>query len=96
MKNYDEFKNYIENISIVGGGSTDFNPVFNRINTQIDRNEIKPPKGLIYFTDGCGIYPKKAPPYETTFIFYEDGHTDNNYNVPYWAMKLILGREDLQ
>ena len=96
IKTYDEFKDYIENISIVGGGSTDFNPVFNRINNQIMKNEIKPPKGLIYFTDGCGIYPKAVPRYETTFIFYEDGRTDNNYNVPYWAMKLILGKEDLQ
>ena len=49
-------------------------------------------KGVLYFTDGKGIYPAKRPPYETAFLFLgEEKHPD----VPAWAMKLILHEESL-
>ena len=30
-----------------------------------------PLRGLLYFTDGKGIYPAKRPPYETAFVFVD-------------------------
>ena len=51
-------------------------------------------KGLLYFTDGKGIYPEKMPPYETAFVFLEEDYEDRE--VPPWAMKLILEAEDLK
>ena len=49
-------------------------------------------KGLLYFTDGKGIYPAKKPPYETAFVFMKEDYEDTR--VPSWAMKLILEEED--
>ena len=49
-------------------------------------------KGLLYFTDGKGIYPAKKPPYETAFVFMKEDYEDTQ--VPSWAMKLILEEED--
>jgi predicted metal-dependent peptidase len=51
-------------------------------------------KGLLYFTDGKGIYPRKKPPYATAFVFLSENYEDTE--VPSWAMKLILEPEDLK
>ena len=48
-------------------------------------------KGLLYFTDGQGIYPLKRPPFETAFVFMKEDYED--VDVPAWAMKLILEEE---
>ena len=50
-------------------------------------------KGLIYFTDGFGTFPAKKPVYETAFVFLDEGF--NNYDVPPWAIKLVLQHEDI-
>ena len=50
-------------------------------------------RGLIYFTDGKGIYPVQAPPYDTAFVFVKDQYSDES--VPPWAMKVILEADDL-
>ena len=50
-------------------------------------------KGLLYFTDGWGTYPKHRPPYDVAFLFFRDQYQDTN--VPPWAMKVILGPEEL-
>ena len=49
-------------------------------------------RGMIYFTDGRGIYPAKRPVYETAFVFMEEDYED--VDVPPWAIKIIL-EEDL-
>ena len=46
-------------------------------------------KGLIYFTDGYGIYPNRMPPYKTAFVFMQEDYQDAD--VPAWAIKLTLG-----
>ena len=45
------------------------------------------------YTD-YGIYPAKMPPYETAFVFMKEDYQD--IDVPPWAIKLILGDEDLK
>ena len=50
-------------------------------------------KGLIYFTDGYGTFPRKKPKYDTAFVFIDDEY--NNYDVPVWAIKLVLKREEI-
>lgn len=73
-------------------GVTDFRPAFSYINKLLENGEFQNLKGVLYFTDGKGIYPAKRPPYETAFLFLgEEEHPD----VPAWAMKLILHEEDL-
>ena len=88
-----EFEYYIRNLEFKGFGGTDFRPVFEYVNTMIDAGEFDDLKGLIYFTDGNGTYPKRRPPYETAFIFVDDDEFE--YQVPSWAMKLVLETSDI-
>ena len=76
-----------------GMGGTDFRPVFAYVDQLIDQKEFTNLRGLIYFTDGWGDFPQATPEYETAFVFIDDGM--NNYDVPSWAMKLILQKEEL-
>ena len=48
---------------------------------------------MLYFTDGIGRFPEKKPDYDAAFLFVDDG--ENRYDVPVWAMKLVLEREEL-
>ena len=89
-----EMKEYMEHLKLYGDGGTDFRPAFERVNRLIEEKEFQNLKGMIYFTDGFGIYPKKMPPYKTAFVFMEDNYRD--VDVPAWAMKLILREEDIR
>ena len=44
--------------------------------------------GLVYFTDGWGIYPEKRPDYPVAFAFHDDDHRPEE--VPPWAVQLVL------
>lgn len=88
-----EFEDYIRNLEFKGFGGTDFRPVFEYVQRMIDEKEFDDLKGLIYFTDGNGTYPKRRPPYETAFIFVDDDEFE--YQVPSWAMKLVLETSDI-
>jgi predicted metal-dependent peptidase len=77
-----------------GFGGTDFRPVFDYVEQLQEQGEFENLKGLIYFTDGYGIYPRKKPSYDTAFIFCEEDYEDRN--VPPWAIRLILPRQDLE
>ncbi len=57
---WDEFK---FDISIKGGGGTDFRPVFRWVEQQ-DMH----PGTLVYFTDACGDFPDYEPPYPTLWL----------------------------
>ena len=88
----EDFDNYLKTMKIHGLGGTDFRPVFSYVNSLVDIGEFANLKGLIYLTDGCGAFPAKKPDYETAFVFLDD--EPNNYDVPPWAIKLVL-REDV-
>jgi len=51
------------NIKVAGGGGTDFVPVFKMV-----AKEDTPPLCLLYFTDGYGNFPQRAPDYDTMWI----------------------------
>ena len=90
----EDFEQYMKDVKIYGGGGTDFRPVFRYVDELIDSKEFSDLRGIIYFTDGIGIFPEKKPPYETAFIFVEDG--DREITVPSWAIKLILRKNDME
>lgn len=89
----DEMKEYMENFTIQGQGGTDFRPVFEYIRILTAKRQFHKLRGLIYFTDGKGIFPVESPPYDTAFVFIKENYSD--IDVPAWAMKLILSPEDL-
>ena len=88
-----EFDRYMEAMEIHGLGGTDFRPVFRYVDELREKNEFENLRGLIYLTDGFGTFPKKKPEYETAFVFVDDGV--NSYDVPSWAIRLILQPEEL-
>ena len=59
----------------------------------IKEKEFRNLKGLIYFTDGCGAFPAKKPNYDTAFVFVDDDY--NNPDVPPWAIKLVLQKDEI-
>ena len=92
IKEQRDIPKLLHNFELIGGGGTDFRPAFSYINKLLENGEFQNLKGVLYFTDGKGIYPAKRPPYEPAFLFLgEEEHPD----VPAWAMKLILHEEDL-
>ena len=90
----EEFDHYLQTMTIKGLGGTDFRPVFQRMDEMIRDGEFANLKGLIYFTDGYGVFPERMPAYKTAFVFVEDGCEIPE--VPVWAMKLVLTREEVE
>lgn len=87
IKSANDFDEYIETLEIKGLGGTDFRPVFEYVNEQLEKKTFKKLAGLLYFTDGDGIYPKVKPKFSTAFLFLE-GNKD--ITVPVWAIKYVL------
>ena len=94
IRDEKELKEYMEHLELKGEGGTDFRPAFEYIARLMEEGEFYSLKGVLYFTDGQGIYPKKKPPFETAFIFMEEEYEDAQ--VPPWAMKLIVCEEELE
>ena len=55
------------------------------------QGEFENLKGLIYFTDGYGIYPERNPGYDVIFAFLEED--EHRMPVPPWSLKVILDDE---
>ena len=89
----EDFDRYLNNMKLRGLGGTDFRPVFEYVDGLREKKEFQNLKGLIYFTDGYGTFPAKKPDYDTAFVFIDDGM--NNYDVPPWAIKLVLQKEEI-
>lgn len=89
----DDFEAFMKHGKIEGFGSTDFRPVFSYVNQCIEEKEFENLKGLIYFTDGYGIFPEQMPSYDTAFVFLDDDY--GQPPIPPWAIKLVLSREDV-
>lgn len=89
----EEFDEYLKTMKIRGLGGTDFRPVFTYVDQLRKDKEFTNLKGLIYFTDGFGEFPARKPEYETAFVFIDDEY--NNPDVPPWAIKLVLQRDEI-
>lgn len=89
-----ELDYYIANLSLAGFGGTDFRPVFDYVEQLQREKKLQNINGLLYFTDGVGIYPAKNPPYKTAFIFNRDDYITPN--VPEWAIKAVLTSDNIK
>lgn len=86
-------EHYLEGFQVRGLGGTDFRPVFDHVARLRERGELADLRGLIYFTDGEGTFPRKPPPYDVAFVFLDDGYSDPA--VPPWALKVIMDEREL-
>lgn len=84
----EEFEAFLKNGRLQGFGGTDFRPVFEYVDKLREQGEFENLKGLIYFTDGYGIYPERMPDYDVMFAFLEED--EHRAPVPAWAMKVIF------
>ena len=89
----EELKEYMDHLQLYGDGGTDFRPAFTYVQQLIDQGEFKNLKGLLYFTDGKGTFPRKRPPYDAAFILFREDYKE--VSVPPWAIRLMLDEEDL-
>lgn len=89
----EEFDAYLASMTLKGFGGTDFRPVFAYVDRMIEQREFTNLRGLIYFTDGEGIFPARQPAYETAFVFVRDDY--ETPKVPVWAIRLVLDRDGL-
>ena len=89
----EEFEEFMKDGRLRGFGSTDFRPVFQYVEALQEAGEFEELKGLLYFTDGYGIYPERMPEYDTAFVFlWEDGEAPE---VAPWAIKIVLNEEQV-
>lgn len=89
----EEFDDYIKNMKLFGFGGTDFRPVFEYVEKLREEKEFTDLRGLIYFTDGDGTFPKKMPDYKAAFVFIET--EEDGPPVPPWAIQLVLEADDI-
>ena len=87
----DDLEYFLSHEKLTGFGSTDFRPVFAHVEELLQKGEFENLKGLLYFTDGYGIYPKAMPHYSVMFVFPDNG--DEGPDVPPWAVKVTLEDE---
>lgn len=90
----EEVKKYIDSFKVIGHGGTDFRPAIDYVSRLCKEGVFRKLKGLIYFTDGYGVYPSRCPDFKVAFAFLDDNYNDRH--VPPWAIKLILGSDDLK
>lgn len=95
LRDLDALERYMRGFTLHGGGGTDFRPAFARIEELRAQNAFTELKGVLYFTDGKGIFPARRPPYEVAFLFLDNGEAPPLSDVPPWAMKLVLKPEEL-
>lgn len=88
INDLDELRSYMEHFQLAGGSATDFRPVFDHVENLRTQGAFTQLRGLVYFTDGMGFYPKKRPPYEAAFILLKE--PPMAVQMPPWAIKLVL------
>lgn len=84
---------YLKDMKIVGGGATDFRPVFSYVEELKEKHEFDDLKGIIYFTDGYGIYPEKKPDEDVIFAFLNNDVA--RPACPAWSTKVIIEEDEL-
>lgn len=93
VHNEQELENYIENVSLKGFGGTDFRPVFQYVNDICRNSGYGEVNGLIYFTDGDGVYPADMPKFKTLFAIYDNGF--DKTRLPVWGTAVYIDKLDL-
>ena len=94
IQDLEDLRRYMENFQLSGGSATDFRPVFDHVARLRQEGAFTSLRGLVYFTDGMGIYPQRRPPWETAFVLLEE--PPMSVRMPPWAIRLVLGLPGLE
>ena len=89
----EEFDQYIKTMTLKGFGGNNEIALFTYVDNLMKSKEFTNLKGMIYLTDGYGIYPKKKPDYDVAFVFVNDRYEIPE--VPPWVIKLILQKDEI-
>ena len=84
-----ELDQVMEDLTLYGRGGTDFRPAFEYIEELRRNGELTNLNGMLYFTDGMGIYPGKKPEYPVAFV-YDSEVLDKIPEVPAWAIRYLM------
>lgn len=94
IESMNQLEEYLSELTVYGYGGTDFRPVFEYVEQLQEEGQIQKLEGLLYFTDGLGIYPTRPTSYKTAFIFTE-ANMELQDDFPNWAMKLVLTEDEI-
>ena len=86
----EDMEYYIKHLTVKGFGGTDFRPVFTYVDKLKQKGKFKHLKGLLYFTDGYGMFPNKRPDFEVAFIVPEEDYAQ--VHLPFWAKRITISR----
>ncbi len=76
-------------IEFLGGGGTDFRPVFDEVETRALR-----PKAMFYFTDTYGSFPAD-PGYPVFWLVHSRIGDNSEYHVPFGKVIKFMNKSDL-
>ena len=93
ITNERDLRDYMEHFELIGQSATDFRPVFEHVDQLVSEGAFHHLRGIIYFTDGLGIYPKKRPRYDAAFVMLEGEAYPEN--VPPWGIRAILREAEI-
>ena len=93
ITNERDLRDYMEHFELIGQSATDFRPVFEHVDQLVSEGAFHHLRGIIYFTDGLGIYPKKRPKYDAAFVMLEGEAYPEN--VPPWGIRAILREAEI-
>ncbi len=94
IRNTRELAEYMEDFTLIGQSATDFRPAFERVEQLRQSGAFHNLRGVLYFTDGLGIYPAKRPPYEAAFVMLSDqGYPER---VPPWGIRVLVDADELE
>lgn len=87
-----ELREYLRAPTIRGRGGTDFRPALEYVEKLQKDGSLINLKGVLYFTDGKGVFPDRKPPFETAFVYARVEAF--RAKVPAWALKVVFSDED--
>ena len=74
ITNLKELKEWGRTMRLHGFGGTDFRPAFAYVDRLVEEGVFENLGGLVYFTDGWGVYPEWMPDYKVAFVFYDENY----------------------
>lgn len=80
-------KQSFNEFNFMGGGGTDFAPVFN----EISRRQMKP-KAMFYFTDTYGSFPSEKPEYPVFWMVRSYIGDNQQYDMPFGRVIKFLAK----